>query len=396
MNNIKILVLEDHALTRHMLVLVLRELGYVHVYAAESGEQAFALLKAEGYFDVLICDIQMPGIDGLMFLREASEVGRIAALVISSSIAADLRLAIQQLARLSGYQVLGDLGKPFACDDLKELMAKYRPVVTLNELDAPSIYPNLEQEVFGGVLNREFVPFYQPKIDLRTQRVVGAEVLVRWSHQQHGLLAPGAFLDDVIRAGALDEMTHLIMQQALRFLKDYGLAYELHLSLNLEVSQLAMPGLVNSVRQALDEHCVPASSLILEITEVGLMRAPVATIENLVRLRLLGCGISIDDFGAGFSSLQRVCEMPCTELKLDASFTRNLVQNPRTLAAVDSVLRLALRLGINVVAEGIESHEQCLLLKNLNCPSGQGYLFSRPLAEASFKGWLATNYPLSH
>ena len=387
MNSTKILILEDHPMTRQMLVLALQGLGYTNVHTADCGKQAFALLKHEGHFDVLICDIQMPGIDGLTFLREAAEIGYIAALIISSAIAPDLRLAIQQLARLTGYQVLGDLGKPFTRDELKVLMLRYCPSApyqvppTIDELPSAT-------EIQNGLNDGEFIPFYQPKLNLQTLEVIGMEVLVRWQHPLHGLISPGLFLGAVRHFGFLNVMTQTIARQALSFLREQRLIGELRLSINVETEQLARPDLLEAVRQNLDAERVPAQSLILEITESGLMQAPITSIENLVRLRLLGCGVSIDDFGAGFSSLQRVCEMPCSELKLDMSFIRSMTHNPRSLAAVDSLLRLSDNLGIQLVAEGIETHEQLTLLQRLGCQIGQGYVFARPLPGPEFMDWL--------
>ena len=171
-------------------------------------------------------------------------------------------------------------------------------------------------------------------------------------------------------------------------MRDQQLVGELRVSLNLETVQLAEPWLLETVRQILKSEQVPAQSLILEITETGLMQAPITSIENLVRLRLLGCGVSIDDFGACFTSLQRVCEMPCSELKLDASLIRSMTHNPRSLAAVDSLLRLSSNLGIQLVAEGIETNGELNLLRSLGCPVGQGYAFSRPLPGHEFIEWL--------
>lgn len=387
MNSAKILILEDHPMTQQMLVLALQGLGYSNVHSAGCGEQAFALLALEGHFDVLICDIQMPGIDGLTFLREASEVGRIDALIISSAISSDLRLAIQQLARLTGYQVLGDLDKPFTRDELKMLMLRYCPVPPQRAQLMIEEMPSAT-EIQSGLLDGEFVPFYQPKLNLQTLEVVGMEALVRWQHPRRGLLSPGLFLEAVQHFGFLNTMTQSIARQALGFLREQQLVGELRLSINVEAGQLARPDLLKIVREHLDAEQVPAQSLILEITESGLMRAPITSIENLVRLRLLGCGISIDDFGAGFSSLQRVCEMPCCELKLDMSFTRSMTYNPRSRAAVDSLLRLTENLGIQLVVEGIETPEQLALLQHLGQPVGQGYLFSPPLPGPAFMAWL--------
>jgi EAL domain-containing protein (putative c-di-GMP-specific phosphodiesterase class I)/FixJ family two-component response regulator len=387
MNSTKILILEDHSLTRQMLNLAFRRLGYVQVFTADCGEQAFGLLKVERKFDVLVCDIQMPGIDGLTFLRKAREFGNITALIVFSEIATDLRQAIQQLGRLLGYQVLGDLRKPFSRPELEMLMARYRPLA--NGVTKSAVANEYRAEVVQeGLANGEFVPYYQPKIDLKTLTVVGAEVLVRWQHPDQGLLTPGDFLDVVIQVGCIDELTRSLTQQSLRFLHEQNLLGQLSLSINLEASQLASTSLLENISRLLTEERVPARNLILEVTESGLMLAPITSIENVVRLRLLGCGISIDDFGAGFSSLQRVCEMPCTELKLDASFVNSMVHNSRVMAAVGSVLRLAENLGIQLVAEGIETQEQLNVLQGLECPVGQGYFFSPPLRDSLFVEWL--------
>lgn len=387
MSKVKILVLEDHPLTLQMLMLTLKGLGYHNLHAAESGDQAFAILKAEGQFDVLICDIQMPGVDGLTFLRKASEVGTINALILSSEIAPNLRLAIQQLGRLIGYQVLGDLSKPISRDELKTLLLDYVPqapkIKTMTVSEMPSA-TDIQRALHDG----EFIPYFQPKVDLQSLEVVGAEVLVRWQHPRLGLMSPGQFLEIVQHYGFLDDMTVAIGRQALRFLKSHKLVKQISLAINLDASQLDSPNLVNTVKKTLFDEHLPAHCLTLEITETGLIHSPITSIENLVRLRLLGCGISIDDFGAGFSSLQRICEMPGTELKLDASFTRSMTHNPRSLAAVDSVLRLAKNLEFNVVAEGIETYEQLRCLQKLDCPTGQGYLFSKPLSEQDFLVWL--------
>ena len=386
MHNIKIMILEDHALTRHMLVLALRRLGYLHLYCAEGGEQAFELLRAEGSFDVLICDIQMEGVDGLAFLRKARELGSICALVVSSAIAADLRLAIQQLARLLGYQVLGDLEKPFCVEHLHGLLQRYQTSVR-GPSPAIATLPLAGLDVEQSLARGEFIAHFQPKVNLQTLETVGAEALVRWQHPRHGLLTPGLFLPIVAREGALDAMTQAILSQSLRFLHDGAWRTSFCVSVNLEASQLASPRLVETVREALEMEAVSAGQLMIEITETGLMQAPITSIENLVRLRLMGCGVSIDDFGAGFSSVQRVCEMPCTELKLDASFVRSMVYNSRSMAAIDSLRHLTEQLGIALVVEGIETREQFRLLQTLGCTIGQGYFFSRPLSGRNFMEW---------
>lgn len=387
MNGIKILILEDQPVARQALLQALQELGQTNLHTANCAEQAFALLKSEKRFDLLICDIQIPGIDGLTFLREAAEVGQIDALIIASAIPSELRQAIQQFARLTGYQVLGDLGRPFTRDELSVLMLRYSPSAPQGPQYGLDELPSAT-EIQSGLLDGELIPYYQPKLNLRTLEVTGVEALARWQHPQRGLLPPRAFLSVMQHFSFLNAMTQSILVQALGFMREQQLIGKLRLSINLETLQLAEPRLLEALRQILDAEQVPAQSLILEITESSLMRAPLTSIENLVRLRLLGCGVSIDDVGSGLSSLQRVCEMPCNELKLDGSFIRSMTHNSRSRAALDSLMRLADNLGIELVAEGIETQEQLALLQQLNCPTGQGYLFCHPLPGPAFIEWL--------
>lgn len=385
-----ILILEDHPLTNQLLTYALQGLGYTDICNASSGEEAMLMLSKHKNFDLLICDIMMPGVDGLTFLREAASIGRIQSLIISSEIEHDLRIAIQQLAHLNGYQVLGDLCKPFSKESLKGLIEKFTPANKACLEIISEETPNVS-DIQRAFIDSEFVPYFQPKVDMSTNKVVGAEVLVRWTPPEGGILPPARFLDTIRNYGFLDDMLIAITTKALSFLRNNNLIGKLKLSINLEAEQLDKPHLPEMIHLLLTEQRVPAHCLILEVTETGLMQAPITSIENLVRLRLLGCGISIDDFGAGFSSLQRICEMPCTELKLDASFTRSVTHNSRTQIAVECIQRLAEKLNIELVVEGIETLSQQQQLQRLKCNVGQGYLFSRPLNQSDFLSWLENN-----
>lgn len=387
-----VLVLEDHPLVRQMLVLALAALGYSDVHVAGSGEEALAKLEAKGGFDVLICDIVMSGMDGLTFLRRAREVGEISAIILSSEIALDLRLAIQQLAKHCGYQVLGDLGKPYSREDLRQLLLGYKsatPRDPFSTVTRPSV-----EDIQRAISAEEFIPYYQPKFDIQTMRITGAEVLVRWLHPERGLVPPALFLEVVLEAGLIDRMSRSVVQQALGMLGEHRLG-NISLAVNLDPQQLGGLETYSMIQDMLHKHRIPAQQLTIEITETGIIHAPITCIENLVRLRLLGCKISVDDFGTGHSSLQRICELPCCEIKLDASFIQSMLHNHRSLAAVDSLIRWAKALDVNVVAEGIETAEQHQMLQRLGCPSGQGYFFSRPLPSQDFIKMLASPSPSS-
>ena len=160
------------------------------------------------------------------------------------------------------------------------------------------------------------------------------------------------------------------------------------MAFNLHAAQLANPELASNVRQLLARHGAAGSGVTFEVTESGLLEAPTISLESLVRLRMMGCRLSIDDFGAGFSSLQRLCQLPFNEIKLDAEFVRTLEQEPRCLAVIASTLALGETLGMSVVIEGIETEAQCKQLLDIGCTQGQGFWYARPMAAEDFLNWL--------
>lgn len=162
----------------------------------------------------------------------------------------------------------------------------------------------------------------------------------------------------------------------------------MNLAFNLHAAQLANVELTSQIKRILAMFQAPGCSLTFELTESGLLEAPAVSLENLVRLRIMGCRLSIDDFGAGFSSLQRLCQLPFNEIKLDAEFVRGLKHEPRCRAVVASTLALGQTLGMSVVIEGIETAEQHQELLTLGCTQGQGYWHSRAMNGADLLRWL--------
>ena len=160
------------------------------------------------------------------------------------------------------------------------------------------------------------------------------------------------------------------------------------MAFNLQAAQLARSELTTSIRGILARHSAFGSGLTFELTESGLLEAPATSLENLVRLRMMGCRLSIDDFGAGFSSLQRLCQLPFSEIKLDAEFVRTLDLEPRCRAVISSTLALGETLGMSVVIEGIETDAQRLQLMSLGCTQGQGYWYAKPMSGEALLGWL--------
>ena len=396
--SLRVLVLEDHLFQRSVAVNLLKKMGCGEVLEAGDGAEALAVLKETGPVDVVVCDLQMDGMDGLQFIQRISATGQVGAIIISSGLPGDIRRAVSQMGALLDVNVLGNLGKPLQLETLQPLlqMALHSRTVTPRALPGWELAD--EQQVRRAILDQQLEAYYQPKFDLRSGAVTGVEVLARWNHPILGVLSPAVFLPALERAGLLDALLFSMMQQALAVqcrALDQGMA--LNVAFNLQTAQLAEVGLPMRIKRILASYQTPYASVTFELTESGLLEVPAVSLENLVRLRMMGCRLSIDDFGAGFSSLQRLCQLPFNEIKLDAEFVRGLLHEPRCRAVIESTLALGRTLGISVVIEGIETAEQRQALLELGCIQGQGYWHARPMNGADLLRWLqrSAERPLS-
>lgn len=386
---LRVLVLEDHPFQRAVAVSMLQSLGCHEVFEASDGAQALALLDEIGSVDIALCDLQMEGMDGLEFLQRVGASGQVKSIIISSSLSADLRRAVHQMVRLLGLDLLGDVGKPLHAQVLADLLNRFVSGSSIGECPSSAVAMASEESVRRALEAGQLHAWYQPKFNLRSGEICGVEVLCRWLHPTRGIIAPALFVPVLERCGLLDELLFLQLEQALKVqqsAREQG--FVLNLAFNLQASQLANAGLTATLKTILSRHAARGSGLTFELTESGLLEAPATSFESLVRMRMMGCRLSIDDFGAGFSSLQRLCQLPFNEIKLDADFVRNLEHEPRCRAAISSTLALGEALGMAVVIEGIETDAQRRELLALGCTQGQGYWYARPMAGRDLLHWL--------
>ncbi|MCU1719454.1 EAL domain-containing protein [Pseudomonas sp. 5P_3.1_Bac2] len=387
---LKVLVLEDHSFQRALAVGALKQIGINHIIEAADGQQALEQLQACAGADVVICDLHLPGCDGPSFLRQAYSLGLIKAVIISSSVEPSVRQGVVSMLKFLGLQFLGDLGKPMPAEQLQKSLMQYQ----LNRDLPKPLLPELQElpditEVIRGLIDGEFQPYFQPKMNIRANAIQGAEVLARWQHPHRGLLTPQQFMP-VINAYSLygDLFSCLLKQGCALQQQLQRQGQQLQLAYNLHPAQLASRELVNSIRQALLEHRLPAGAVMLEVTESGLLTAPATSFENLVRLRLLGCGLAMDDFGAGYSSLRRLCELPFNQIKLDGSFVHNLQQQPRGRAIIQASIIMAEELEIDLVIEGVETEQQHAQVLALGATLTQGHIYARPMPAEQLQAYM--------
>ena len=255
----------------------------------------------------------------------------------------------------------------------RELYARDRDTHSRDRL---ALAAELERALERG----EIELYFQPKADLRTGRVVGAEALARWQHPAHGLLLPEVFIPLAETTGLIRGLTRRVLDLALGQCAAWRAAdLDLHVSVNFSVADLLDVDLPLQVAADLERHDLPASALIVELTESAVFADPVRIRSVLERLEQLGVGLSLDDFGTGFSSLGHLKSLPVGEIKIDRSFVAAMATNAADSAIVNTTIQLAHRLGKRVVAEGVEDQETWQLLADAGCHVVQGYTLSRPL-----------------
>jgi len=232
--------------------------------------------------------------------------------------------------------------------------------------------------------------YYQPKLDLKTRRVTGAEALLRWPHPRRGLVPPADFIPIAEPTGVIRQLTRWVVDRAVSEARAFEHAgYSLPVAVNVSRRNLHDGQIIEDVGSALDRHSVPADRFHVEVTETAVMDDPVRAGEVLARLARQGVRISMDDFGRGYSSLSMLRRLPLTEIKIDNQFVRGMVgEGAEDTAIVRSTNDLAHNLGLSVVAEGVEDQWTMDVLSTFGCDQAQGYYIARPMPASDFRRWL--------
>lgn len=388
------MVLEDHAFQRRTIGRMLRSMG-AEVVEASDGRQALDLINsAENVPDVVVCDLNMPGMDGMEFIRHLGEGKRAISVIICSAQDQALLSSVDKMTRAYGVRVLGVIPKPITNSALSDLIARHKmqKLKTVQSISPVTTYTLAE--VLHGVEQKQFEPFYQPKVEFSTGRPVGAEALARWRHPENGIVGPYAFIPLLEESGKLDELTFLILNKAALACGTWRSAgFDFTVSVNLSLRSLNDTHLADRITQALDSAGLAPRHMVLEITETTAMTEVAPALENLARLRMRGFGLSIDDFGTGFSSLRQLTRVPFSELKIDQSFVTGCATNSSSQTIIESSVEMARRLGIKSVAEGVETQSDWDNLRKTGCELAQGYFIAKPMDEKSFLAFCTSYKP---
>jgi diguanylate cyclase (GGDEF)-like protein len=248
---------------------------------------------------------------------------------------------------------------------------------------------SIERRMHIALEAHEFLPYYQPLIDVRGRNLAGFEALIRWQPPGQSMIFPDQFIPVAEESGLIVDLGNLMIREVCRQLALWK-RWDIQIAVNVSMRQLRSGLLVGTIRSALLETGIPAECLKLEITESAMMENVEDTAEQLREIKKLGVGLSVDDFGTGFSSLSHLKMLPVDEMKIDRSFISDVATNRHSQKIVNSIVRLAHELQLNVVAEGVEEENAMVYLRAVGCDLAQGYLFDRPRPAVQIveRGWL--------
>lgn len=385
-HNLGLIVVEDHDFQRQVALSFLAQLGVRQVIEAADGREALEKIRDSSWpVDVVLCDLDMPGMDGVQFIRHLAEDQLVTSIILQSGLESQLIASVEGMARAHGLTVLGTIEKPVTAQKLYNLLSRYKPGTMPRKAVVASVS---ESDIRHGLDENEFIAYYQPKVEFKTLKLAGVEALARWRHRERGLLLPGAFIDVAERSGLISAMTVRMLELGFaqsRAWADRG--FSTPIAFNLSLAYLGSADVADTINGLAVRAGISSKLVTLEVTESTVTTNLANVLENLARLRMRGFGISIDDYGTGFSSLQQLSRIPFTELKIDQSFVTGATNRPNLRVILESSLQLAHKLGLKAVAEGIEKDEEWALLKSLNCDLAQGYFIARPMPGDAVPDW---------
>ncbi len=390
---LRMLVVDDEAFVLNLSVRILGKLGHEDVITASDGNEALGhLITTEKPFDIIICDLNMPEMDGVEFMRHAAGADFTGGMILLSGEDERMLQTAYDLASAQNLNVLGVIPKPLKPDLLKPMLESFKPRSTEQRHFRPQAGIS-EEELRSGIedpQDQQLLLVYQPKVEIQTGKIVGVESLARWAHPERGILGPGAFIPLAEKSAMIDALTNRIFEKAVQQTADWLTdGIDLKTSVNFSINSFANPEFCDFIISTTEKAGVNPSQLMLEVTETQVMNNVVECLEIMMRLRLKKFGLSIDDFGTGNSSMAQLKQIPFTELKIDREFVFGAANNSGARAILEASVVLAKNLKMDTVAEGAETREDWDLVASLGVDMVQGFYCAKPMPDAGLREFIA-------
>ena len=394
----KILVVDDDDFTTRMLHIQLRamglkESGYEAIELCAGGSEALArLAEAPGRFGLVFCDLQMPGIDGVEFMRHLSAMGYAGGVVLISGSEQRLLRTVEALARKQGLDVLGTPAKPVTPASLRALLQPGRASSAASGaqsggLPAPAASADDAAALQAAIIAGELFNDYRPRIDLVSGDVVGIQSVARWHHRTRGILSGADFLPLADAHSLATPVARAVLANALHDARAWPGALDVIVEASLaSIRDLGVPDRVDSLAEAAG---FPLDRLVIALGEGPAAIEPHALLDIASRFRLKGVRLAVDAFGDGLSSFAQWRDLPFSELRIDRAFVAGMADDASRRAVVQGALALARELDVLTVADGVEDAADLACLRAMGCHRAQGALFADAMAASAVSPWLA-------
>ena len=383
------LVAEADSGQRLTMVDMLGQLGASQVTEVPDGHTALRCFQDSftPTVNVAVIDLALPGMDGLELIRTLAAMKCRARLIVVGAAASTLMFSVETMAQAYGFELLGTMTKPLSITRLQALIENYvPPAQPSNREKGPSF---TFTEVGIGMQAGQFEPFFQPKIELETGQVKGLEAFARWRHPEHGVLGPASFMDALEQNKRIDFLDWSMIEKSVERCREFhDKGIPISISINLAPETLAHPAFMQQIGACVGRHRVMPDYITFEMPESSVLTTDPNFLERLVRLRMAGYGLAIDDYGTGRSNLQLLARIPFSELKIDRSFVDGASKKRALGTVLSSCLGLARSLDRMSVAVGVETKQDWDFLQGLGCTYAQGYHIASPMEAEAFPGWL--------
>ncbi len=383
------LLVDDDPVFRALAEDVVLDCGVGQVAMAESGLEALARLDEGLQPDLLISDLNMPAHDGVSLIRSLAERRFPGKVLIVSGEAGSIIETVAKLAKMQGLNIIGSIRKPLTVEVVQAALACGGPVA--RKQDYTPVQPVLlDAAINGGALH----PFFQAKVSMTTGQITGAEALARIAVSPTEFVNPAPYIELAERSNRIDDLTLVLTRIVALHAKGFFVGGKpMPVSINISPVSLTRISFPDMMANAVQQVGLSPSRVTLEVTETRLLEYGAEALDVFARLRMMGFGLSIDDFGTGASNIDRLQMYPFTELKIDQAFTCNALADRFARTSVEMSVRLARELGLKIVAEGVETQEMWGFLADLGVDEAQGYLLSKPLPPDEFVQLLARGLP---
>ncbi len=387
LSNISCLLVDDDPFMLTALSKMLESLGIQGIIQTDNAQDALKYLaNRNNHIDIVISDLNMPNMDGIQLLRHFGSLGMSFSVILVSGEDPRLLESVRSLAEQQKLNILGTLNKPVRKDDLEAMVRRHNPVDKQTPNGPAAMV--FADELQTAIMNDDLEVFFQPQVSIDDGRIVGVEALARWNHPDKGWIPPGIFIGIAEKYNMIGDLTDSIFQKSISEAAHLrSLGFNITVSVNFSAQVLCVLELPEILSETIQSSGLESSHVVIEVTESSLAQDMNITLDILTRMRLKGFGLSIDDFGTGFSSLEQLKQIPFTELKIDRSFVHQASQNRASRAILESSIDLARKLSIECVAEGVETDEDWQLVEKLGCDIVQGYYTAKPMAPADFIPW---------